>query len=164
MSNSIWDTIATERRRLADELEHLTADQWSAQSPCEAWTVREVAAHLVMPFEIATPRFVFTFLKNRRDLDRTAIELTARVDRAKSIDDIVATLRANAENRWTPPGFGAEVPLGEIVVHGQDIRRALGLDHGLAEETIAMTLDGTEDPERRADYARRIGVELPSST
>lgn len=155
---NIWDTIATERRRLADDLAALTDEQWATRSQCAAWDVEEAAAHVIMPFEISTPRFGITLLKNRKNFEKTVLQLTERVANRHTRSEIVAKLRDNAENQWTPPGFGPEVPLGEIVVHGQDIRRVLGIEHTIPAETIDLTLDGITDEAMKADYAERIGV------
>lgn len=154
---TIWDTIATERRRLADELDTLTDEQWETPSQCKGWTVEDVAAHVIMPFEISTPRFMVSMLKNRANLDRTMIELTQRVKERNTRSDIAAKLRSNAESQWTPPGGGPESPLGEVVVHGQDIRRVLNIATTVPPETIALTLKGMTDEAIRENYADRIG-------
>lgn len=44
----LFSAIASERRFLADMLEQLTPDQQEAHSLCSEWTVKQVAAHLVM--------------------------------------------------------------------------------------------------------------------
>ncbi|MEL7209518.1 MAG: hypothetical protein AAGK32_14985, partial [Actinomycetota bacterium] len=82
---------------------------------------------------------------------------TARIHAANRREDVIASLRANADNQWTPPRFGPEVPLSEVVVHGADIRRPLGLASTVPEETIDLALEGITDETRRADYARRVG-------
>lgn len=153
----VWAAISVERLRLADELTGLTAEQWETKSQCDAWTVRDVAAHLVTPFEMSTPKFVFTLIKNRTNFDKTMIELTAGTAARFSTEEIIELLRVNAENRWTPPGKGPEIPLGEVVVHGQDIRRVLGLANPVPADIIALTLHETDDVDVRADYKMRIG-------
>lgn len=159
---TIWTTIATERRRLADDLETLTDEQWAAQSACAGWTVEDVAAHVILPFEVSTPRFGLAMMKHRGNFDRVMVDLTARVRARNSRAEIISKLRANAESKWTPPGGGPESPLGEVVVHGQDIRRPLGLDHDIPAETIELTITGMKDESLRIDYARRIGVPMPT--
>ena len=47
--------IAQERTMLADVLDGLTEDQWQTQSLCSAWTVHDVAAHLLMPLVYPRP-------------------------------------------------------------------------------------------------------------
>ena len=82
---TIWNTIATERRRLADELENLTDEQWNTPSQCAAWTVEDVAVHTLLPFEVSTLRFGLNMLKNRGNLDKTALDLTARLGEQRRI-------------------------------------------------------------------------------
>lgn len=161
---TIWNTIAIERRRIADELETFTDEQWATPTTCDGWNVEDVAAHLIMPFEVSTPRFGLAMLKHRGNFDKVMIDLTARVKAKNSRSDVIAKLRANADNQWTPPGAGPEAPLGEVVVHGQDIRRALGLGHNIPAETIELTITGMKDADLRANYAERIGVPLPASS
>jgi len=158
---TIWNTIATERRRLADELENLTDEQWNTPSQCAAWTVEDVAVHTLLPFEVSTLRFGLNMVKNRGNLDKTALDLTARLRETHGRREAIAGLRAHAENQWTPPGpDGAEVPLAEIVVHGQDIRRALGMPTTVPQETLTLMLQGIKDDARKADYADRVGISL----
>ena len=44
--DTIWGHVDTERTALADLLETLPDDAWRVPSLCDAWTVRDVAAHL----------------------------------------------------------------------------------------------------------------------
>jgi uncharacterized protein (TIGR03083 family) len=163
MTDLIWNGVATERRRLADELDALTDEQWRTQSRCEEWTVGEVAAHLILPFEASMPRFALKMARHRGNLDKVMIDLTEWVSDRNGRAEIVAKLRANAEAKWTPPGYGPEMPLAEVIVHGQDIRRSLGLDHDIPAETIELALTSLDDDDLRADYAERIGVALPNA-
>lgn len=158
----IWAAVAIERRRLADELEHLTDTQWRTQSQCEAWTVEETAVHLITPFEVSTTRFLFTMLRHRGNVDKIVLDLTARVGAKVSRSAIPAKLREHAENRWTPPRLGPAIPFSEVVVHGQDIRRTLGLACPVPAETVELALDGIDDPAIRADYVERIGPVPPT--
>lgn len=155
---TIWTTIATERRRIADELETLTEAQWVTPTSCAGWNVEDVAAHMIVPFDVSTPRFGLAMLKHRGNFDKAMIDLTARVKAKNSRAEVIEKLRANADSEWTPPGGGPESPLGEVVVHGQDIRRALGMDHDIPAETIDLTISGMKDEELRVNYAQRIGV------
>jgi len=45
----LFTRIEAERRRLADELEDLSALDWLQASLCEGWTAHVVAAHLNLP-------------------------------------------------------------------------------------------------------------------
>ncbi|MEM7338614.1 MAG: maleylpyruvate isomerase family mycothiol-dependent enzyme [Actinomycetota bacterium] len=155
-TDAMWAAIEVERLRLADDLAGLSEHQWTTQSQCDRWTVEEVAAHLVVPFEVSNLRLGLTMAKNRFSLTRTVNELTARLHASTSRAERIELLRANAADRWTPPGLGPEIPLSEVIVHGQDIRRPLGLDHSIPAATIDLALNGISDLDTRADYARRI--------
>lgn len=154
-----WEMIATERRRLADELEGLTDEQWSTQSQCDAWDVRSTAAHIISPFGMGFGAFVGGMVGAGFNLNRFSIKRTAKTAEGKSNADIVKIMRDEAENRWKPPvpGIGAEIPLSEIVVHGQDIRRPLGLPCTVPQETIDYCLDNIKNDEAREDFRSRIG-------
>lgn len=154
----IWNAIAVERNRAADEFEHLTDAQLGAQSPCEAWNVQQLCAHMILPFEYSTLKTVFGILANGGSLDRFAKKATLKIAEQNSHAEVIAKLRANADSRWTPPGpFGAEVPLGEIVVHAQDVRKALDMPTTTPGDTIDLLLAKTKDAKVNAEYARRIG-------
>ena len=47
-SDTIWRHVDTERTALADILAGLPDDAWRTPSLCDAWTVRDVAAHLAL--------------------------------------------------------------------------------------------------------------------
>ncbi len=49
---------AVERDRLVDVLVDLDEAGWATPSLCLGWTVREVAVHLLMPYEPSVPRFL----------------------------------------------------------------------------------------------------------
>jgi uncharacterized protein (TIGR03083 family) len=120
-----WDAIAAQRRALADRLDGLSAEQWSTQSLCAAWTVQDMAAHLIVPHEISIPRFALMLAEARGSFRRANVAMTARVA-SRPAPQLVADLRRLAGSRAKPPGFGSEAPLTEILVHSQDIGLPLG--------------------------------------
>jgi len=156
-----WDTIAARRRALADQLEGLSAEQWATQSLCAAWTVRDLAAHLIVPHEISMGRFLVMLAAARGSFARTNVAMTARVA-TRPPAQLVAGLRSAATSRAKPPGFGSEAPLTEILVHGQDIRLPLGLGDPGPVEPWADALAFLVDPKaRRGFQARQVsGVRL----
>ncbi|MBI9113690.1 maleylpyruvate isomerase family mycothiol-dependent enzyme [Sanguibacter suaedae] len=131
--------IADERRALADLLSGLTGDQLRVQSLCEGWSVRDVAAHLVVPLEVGLPGFAVAMLLSRGNFDVANRRLTRRLAR-RPIEEIVAVLRKKADSRFTPPGGGPESPLTDLLVHGLDIRRPLGLTRAVPEERMRKAL------------------------
>jgi uncharacterized protein (TIGR03083 family) len=131
--------IAQERRSLADVLSGLEPRQWATPSLCRGWTVHDVAAHLLMPLVTPIPRVLFAMVGNGFNFDRANIKLTANVAQ-RSDDELVSGLRANAEHRFKPPGMGPEAPLTDVLVHGQDIRRPLGIHHDIDPEHLRRSL------------------------
>lgn len=132
--------IAEERRALADLLDTLTPEQWATPSLCAGWTVREVAAHLVVPFEVSVPSLMLRLVRSLGSYDR-AMDGATREVAARPTTELAARLRANADHRFTPPMSGPEAPLTDVVVHGQDIRRPLGIAHGIEPEHLRVALD-----------------------
>jgi uncharacterized protein (TIGR03083 family) len=145
----------TERREQADLLATLTEEQWDAPTLCDGWRVREVVAHTTMPYRMSLPRVVLEVLRARGSFDRMA-DRTARADAARFTSaELVATLRANAEHPWAPPGGGRLGALSHDVIHGLDVTVALGLDRTPPPERVGMVLSGFT-----ARGARFFGVDV----
>ncbi|GAA2072384.1 maleylpyruvate isomerase family mycothiol-dependent enzyme [Actinomadura alba] len=135
----VYEIIANERRALADVLDELTPEQARKPSLCTGWSVQDVAAHLVMPLETGPPALALALLTARGDFDRANRRLTARHS-ARPLTELAGSLRRNAEHRFKLPGMGPEAPLTDLLVHGQDIRRPLGIDREFSEERITLSL------------------------
>jgi uncharacterized protein (TIGR03083 family) len=150
-----WDAIAEERLALADQLDTLRVEQWSAQSLCAAWTVRDVAAHLVAPqLPGAMPRFFLAFVRARGNFDRANEALCAR-EAVRPCNELVADLRRYASSRFKPPGFGSEAPLTDVLAHGADIRLPLGLPDPLPASRWAPVLEFLVSPKARRGFVPR---------
>jgi uncharacterized protein (TIGR03083 family) len=134
--------IAAQRRELAELLAGLPARDWDASTLCDGWRVREVVAHMTMPFRTSLPGFALAMLKARGDVNRMA-DTTARRDAgAMSSGELVASMRDNAEHAWKPPGGGFVGALSHDVIHGLDITVALGVDRPVPAERMRVVLDG----------------------
>jgi uncharacterized protein (TIGR03083 family) len=95
----ISDAIAAERHDLATMLADLPAEAWNALSLCAGWRVREVVAHMTMPFRYSTPKVILEVLKARGDFNRMA-DRCARQDAAElSAEELAATMRNNDPDR-----------------------------------------------------------------
>lgn len=150
-----WDTITESRIALADQLGGLSAEQWATPSLCAAWTVKDVAAHLVMPLRSwPLPKFTVAFVVGRGNFDRANEFLTGR-EAARPTADLVADLRRHASSRFRPPGFGSEAPLTDVLVHGQDIRIPLGLVEDRPPEIWRPVLDFLLTPKARLGFVPR---------
>ena len=134
-----FEEIADERRALADQLATLTPEQQATKSLCEAWSVHDVVAHLIMPFEVSTPKVALAVLMAGGSFDRANERVTRRLAR-RPFAEIVDVLRRKADSRFTPPGSGPQVPLVDVLVHGLDIRWPLGLHRDVPEPRLRMAL------------------------
>jgi len=145
--------IASERTGLADELERLTPEQWATPSLCTGWTVRNVAVHLLMPFHLSLPKMLWQMATNGFDLNKVSDRFATSDVRPTA--ELVDDLRANALHHFTPPGFGPEAPLTDVVVHGQDIRRPLGLAHEIREEHARVVLGLLVSPKASRGFGKK---------
>src|SRR4051794_36640525 len=59
----------------------------------------------------------------------------------RSPAELAQGLRDNADNPFRPPIVGYPGQLTDLQVHGQDMRRPLGLPHGLRLERLRVSLD-----------------------
>ena len=134
-----FEEIADERRALADQLATLTSEQQATKSLCEAWSVHDVLAHLIMPLEVSTPKVVWAVLMAGGSFDRANKQVTRRLAQ-RPFAEIVDVLRRKADSRFTPPGSGPEAPLVDVLVHGLDIRRPLRLDREIPEPRLLKAL------------------------
>lgn len=149
--------IADERRRVARLVEGLSPQQLAAASLCEGWTVRDVAAHLLMPLVTPMPKVVLAMALSGFEFDRANRRLTAAVVQ-RSVDEIIAGLREKADHPFKPPGMSHAAPLTDLLVHQQDIRRPLGLAPDLVTERLEICLGAV------ADAAERGGMLVSKGT
>ena len=135
-----FDLVAAERRRTADFLHTLDDDQGATPSLCSRWTVREVAAHLVMPFRIRTPQLLFRMVRYAGNFDRLSEDFAEKAG-SEPLSQLAADLRAHAGHRFTPPTLGPEAPLTDVVVHTLDMRVPLDAGTGgIAPEALDTML------------------------
>jgi uncharacterized protein (TIGR03083 family) len=120
----IWPMIKSERAAFADNLAALPPADWDRPSLCAGWTVRDVVAHMLATASMTPPRFFvrlagsgFAFDRMvRRDIDA----LTAEHGDARLLE----LYRGRIDARTAPPGPTASW-LGETIVHGEDVFRAV---------------------------------------
>jgi uncharacterized protein (TIGR03083 family) len=132
--------IADERRRIADLVDSLNPRQLDAPSLCEQWSVRQVAGHLLA--SVAAPRWLFVplMLRSGFNLHKANARLAQLIARRPAAD-LAAGLRENADNPFRPPIVGYPGQLTDLYVHGQDIRRPLGLPRGLRPDRLRVSLE-----------------------
>jgi uncharacterized protein (TIGR03083 family) len=152
--------IAAERRDLALVLAGLPPEAWDAPTLCRGWRVREVVAHITMPFRYRLPRFAFEMARSRGNFNRMA-DRCARRDGTAPPEELVAALRDNERNPWTPPGGGFEGALTHDVIHGLDITVALGLDRRVPGERLRTVLAAVAGPKSQKFFGTDLaGIAL----
>lgn len=159
--NEAFSLVAQERLRAANMFDTLGDQQWREPSLCGDWTVCDIAGHLVMPFLVGMRSLLWGMVVNRGDFDRFS-SLASRQIAARPPAELVSLLRANAENRFTPPGLGPESPLTDACVHTRDAARPLGLPDNAPPSTWRVVLDFLTSPAARrvAPRGRLAGLRL----
>jgi uncharacterized protein (TIGR03083 family) len=137
----ITGSIAAERQELATILAGLPPQSWDSPTLCAGWRVRELVAHITMPFRYRPARFAFEMIRSGGNFNRMA-DRCARRDAAAPPGQLTAALRDNAGNPWKPPGGGYQGALTHDVIHGLDITVALGLGRRVPRERLGIVLDG----------------------
>jgi uncharacterized protein (TIGR03083 family) len=138
MPDSIWPTIHAERKALLDDVSGLTDADWSTPSLCKEWTVADVFAHLLSAAKMTPLRFATRFAGARFDFNRFTAAQVA-IEGAGGPAATMAAFRTAEPRETAPPGPKATW-LGEAFVHGEDIRRPLGIhrEYPLDEVTRAL--------------------------
>lgn len=133
-----WLMIKEERASLVSALAALPDADWDEPSLCAGWTVRDVVGHMIATANMTPPRFVAKLAGvgfNFQNLTRRDIQhFTA----GKTNVELVEALRLRVAARTAPPGPAASW-LGETIVHGEDVFRALnGYREHPVEHVIAV--------------------------
>ena len=153
-SEETWKYIHSERDKMADTWADLSPDQWATSSWCQGWTVQDTAGHVLAAAE-QTP------LNFYKEMIAAGFRFNVFADRAAKRlatigpDELVRRLRTRTSTTNHPPA-PVMAMLGEIVVHGADIRRPLGLDHASPEVALVAVADSWKNTNLLIGAKRRI--------
>ncbi|MEC3982698.1 maleylpyruvate isomerase family mycothiol-dependent enzyme [Amycolatopsis sp. H20-H5] len=139
LETGTWSLVHAERAALAADLAKLTGEQWTTPSLCTGLTVREVLAHLTSAARLNPPRWLAGVIRCRFDFDKqVAMRLAEQL--GASAGETLERFRGVVTSTTKPP-LPVVAVLGETLVHGEDIRRPLGIrrDHPL--ETITQVVE-----------------------
>jgi uncharacterized protein (TIGR03083 family) len=134
----VWPLVHAERAALIEDLERLDERSWEVPSLCPGWTVHDVVAHLVDSARTTRIGFVVTLARAGFDFDRQNARGVER-ERGASPQETPDRLRRVAPRTSRPPA-PIDTRLVEEVVHGEDIRRPLGLTRPYAQEAVVRSL------------------------
>jgi uncharacterized protein (TIGR03083 family) len=134
-----WDLIHNERESMADTLAALTPSQWAEPSLVEGWSVHVTAGHIVNGAEQTPGHFIARMAANAFRFNK-AMDRDARRTGVLDPKELIERLRARTTTTNHPPA-PVMAMLGEIVVHGEDIRHPLGLEGKTNPEAIVACLE-----------------------
>ncbi|WP_280451921.1 maleylpyruvate isomerase family mycothiol-dependent enzyme [Nocardia cyriacigeorgica] len=147
--------VAEQRRYLTEVLGGLDEPGWDSPTLCEGWRVREVVAHITMPYRMSLPGFVLGMIKARGNFNRMS-DRSARADAAElTSSQLLTCLHDNVNHPWKPPGGGFVGALSHDVIHGLDITVGLGRDDVLPEHRLRPVLESV-----RPKQVKYFGVDL----
>lgn len=133
-----WAFVHAERRALADDLDRLSPEQWGTPSLCPGWTVHDVVAHMVDSAKTTRLGFLSRMVVARGDFDRdneTGIARERFADPKRTLD----AFRGVIDRTSTPPA-PLVTRVVEQILHGEDIRRPLGIEHEYPSDQLVSAL------------------------
>lgn len=136
--SDVWDLVHTERAALIADLEGLTDEHWGRPSLCAGWSVHDVAAHLVDNARATPFGVIWAMARARFDFDRQNEQGMRRAQGATP-QETLQRLREVASRTSGPPA-PVDSRLVEEVLHGEDIRRPLGLARHYEPEAVTRAL------------------------
>jgi uncharacterized protein (TIGR03083 family) len=158
-SDETWKYIHGERAQMVETLTALSGEQWAAPSLCEGWTVQEATGHILAAAEQTPVNFY-------KELISAGFKFDVFTDRAaKGLgaigpDELIRRIQARTTTTNHPPA-PVMAMLGEIIVHGEDIRRPLGLQHRAPEAALVALADNYKKTNILLGAKRRIaGLKL----
>jgi uncharacterized protein (TIGR03083 family) len=124
--DELFDETVAQRTGLVQVLDGLAEREWDQPSLCENWRIREVVAHITMPYRHSGAAILAAMVRARGKFDVAADRL-ARRDATEPPSSLLDCLRRNVNHRWKPPGGGQLGALSHDVIHSLDITEALDL-------------------------------------
>ncbi|GIF63544.1 hypothetical protein Ais01nite_15790 [Asanoa ishikariensis] len=127
MAGTLWPAVHAERAALAADLAGLDDKQWAHPTLCGDWVVEEVVAHLTAGARINMARWLVSIVGARFNADLHNQRRMAEHRGATPAETL--ELFRQVSTSTTAPTRDTAAWLGEVVVHGEDIRRPLGLSY-----------------------------------
>ncbi|WP_432544124.1 maleylpyruvate isomerase family mycothiol-dependent enzyme [Kineococcus sp. SYSU DK002] len=155
--------VAAERLRLADLADGLDEHRWATPSLCAGWTVAHVVAHLTVTTRLTLPSLARAALRARGDFDRMEVDLAQDRVTRHTPADLVDLLRRSAASNRRFPGSAPMDPLMDLVIHGQDVARPLGLVHTSPPEVVAASLEHVAASRFLGGPRRTAGLRLEAT-
>lgn len=153
-STEVWKYIHRERLQMVETWTGFSPEQWANPSWCGGWSVQDVAGHVVASAE-QTPSNFFTAMAKAGFKFNVFAERDAKRNAAAGPKELIRRLGARTATTNHPPAPVVAM-LGEIIVHGEDIRRPLGLAHTAPEAALVAVADSWKNSNILIGAKRRI--------
>ena len=138
-TTDVWSAVHAERKALAADLRGLSEGDWAKPSLCGEWTVRDVLAHMTSTASLTPPAFFGKLVASGFSFDKVQ-ENAVAANKGVSPADTLANFEGVLTSVKHPPG-PADTWLGEVIVHSEDIRRALGIQHKYQTDAVVRVAD-----------------------
>lgn len=122
-----------ERLRLVGMLKNLSESEWDHDTLCAGWRVRELVAHMSMPFRTNPLSMLAGIARARFSFDMYADSVARRDAATYDSTQLLSFLEKHITTAWHPPGGGDDGALSHDVIHGLDMTEPLGLPAPPAE-------------------------------
>jgi uncharacterized protein (TIGR03083 family) len=139
VAESVWPAVERERTALVEDLRGLTDAQWGEPSLCPGWTVHQVLAHLVASARTTPTQFLVNLAKAKFRFDEMVDEEITEIAKNGPAATL-AELDRLRTSTTSPPG-PKDTWLGEVIVHGEDIRRPLGIKREYPGASVTRVID-----------------------
>jgi uncharacterized protein (TIGR03083 family) len=121
-----WMSIKNGREALGEYLAQLTPEDWNKPSLCAGWTVKDVAAHMLVIPTMSKGQVFGAFLRSGFNLDKMNAKLVEQQTAQMSTAEIAAKTRSSATSQGMPPGLKLPGVFNELAIHSADISEAVG--------------------------------------
>jgi uncharacterized protein (TIGR03083 family) len=138
-AGSPWPLIHAEREALAADLAALDDAGWATPSLCGEWSVRQVFGHMIATAKMTPPKFFARMAGSGFSFSSMTAKQVRR-ETAGTPAQSLAEFRRHATATSHPPGPG-DTWLGETIIHGEDIRRPLGITRDYPTEAVIRVAD-----------------------
>ena len=129
MGSDTVDMFATEQAAFTSLIRELMPEQWELPSLCSGWTVRDVVVH--------TAFHTHRGLKETLGSTEKYTPLLVEREHADTIDGLIAWFASPAPAK----ARRSKINVCELVIHQQDVRRAVASTRDYPEDTMQMCLE-----------------------
>jgi uncharacterized protein (TIGR03083 family) len=150
----VWPVIHDERKALVADLKGRSGEDWATHSLCGDWTVRDVLAHMTSTTSLTPPAFFAKMIASGFSFEKVQASGVA-TNRGSSPADTMARFEAVVDSVKHPPG-PVDSWLGETIVHAEDIRRPLKIEHRYPTEAVVRVADFYQGSNLLIGSKRRI--------